>query len=140
MSRTVSEWIADHDDQAIPPRVKVRIFERDGGRCRACTVVIRGKVSPQYDHVIALANGGEHRETNLQLLCEPCHAGKTKADVAEKSRVYRKKAAHLGIKLRNGPPMPGSRASNIKRTINGPPIDRRTGKPLQSRRNVERQT
>ena len=141
MTRTVAEWIGRNDDTPVPPRVKVRVFKRDGGKCQACTAPIEGKLTPEYDHKVALANGGEHRETNLQLLCKPCHAAKTKADVAEKSRVYQKTAKHIGVKLRNGPPMPGSRASGIKRPMRGgPPIDRRTGKPFQSRRTVERQT
>jgi 5-methylcytosine-specific restriction enzyme A len=59
---------------------------------------IRGKLRAAYDHVKAIANGGENRETNLQLLCTPCHLLKTKIDVAEKSQVYHKKLKHLGIR------------------------------------------
>jgi 5-methylcytosine-specific restriction protein A len=139
MSRAVKEWIAKNDDQAIPRRVKVRVFKRDDGRCKICTTPVEGKL-PQYDHVIALANGGLHRETNLQLLCKPCHAEKTKADVAEKSKVYHKTAKDIGVKLRKGRPMPGTRDSGIKRPFFGPVINRRTGKPFSSRSSVERQT
>jgi 5-methylcytosine-specific restriction endonuclease McrA len=98
MSRATPEWIGASDDQAIPARVKVRIFDRCGGQCRNCTLPIRGKLRPAYDHIQALINGGSHRESNLQLLCVPCHAIKTKADVAEKSVTARKRAKHLGIK------------------------------------------
>jgi 5-methylcytosine-specific restriction endonuclease McrA len=98
MSREVPEWIGVSDDQAIPARVKIRIFDRHGGKCCACTLRIQGKLRPAYDHIQALINGGEHREHNLQLLCVPCHALKTKADVAEKSVTARKRAKHLGIK------------------------------------------
>jgi len=98
MTRAIDEWIANHDDQAIPPRVRVRVFDRYCGQCASCTRRIGGSVLPAYDHIIALINGGQNRESNLQLLCVPCHATKTKADVAEKSRVYRKRSAHLGIK------------------------------------------
>lgn len=98
MSRTVDEWIATDDNQAIPARVKVRIFDRAGGKCADCGLTIVGKLRPAYDHIQALINGGEHRESNLQLLCVLCHPIKTKADVAEKSRTYRKRVKHLGIK------------------------------------------
>jgi 5-methylcytosine-specific restriction endonuclease McrA len=98
MSRDVPEWIGSTDDQAIPARVKVRVFDRFDGKCCACTLLVQGKLRPAYDHIQALINGGEHREHNLQLLCVPCHALKTRADVAEKSVTARKRTKHLGIK------------------------------------------
>jgi 5-methylcytosine-specific restriction endonuclease McrA len=98
MSRSVAEWIAKNDDEAIPARVKVRVFEAFGGNCVSCTLAIRGATRPAYDHVQAIINGGEHRERNLQLLCVPCHAVKTRKDIAEKAIVYRKRAKHLGLK------------------------------------------
>ena len=122
MSRTVAEWIGRTDDEAIPLRVKVRVFERAGGRCPHCTLLIAGKLRPAYDHAIALINGGENRESNLQLLCVPCHAKKTKADVAEKSTVARKRQKHLGI--RKPSRFPGSRDSGWKRKMNGEVVRR----------------
>lgn len=124
MSRATEEWIASDDNQAIPARVKVRIFDRASGICADCTCLIVGKLRPAYDHKTALINGGQHREGNLQLLCVPCHAIKTKADVAEKSTVYRKRLAHLGLKPK-GRPMPGSKASGFRRRMNGQ-VERRT--------------
>ena len=98
MTRALPEWIGKHDDQAIPPAVRVRIFERFKATCPKCT----RKMEPgkwQMDHIKALINGGEHRETNLWPLCtSPCHSQKTKADVAEKSKNYRVRAKHNGIK------------------------------------------
>jgi 5-methylcytosine-specific restriction enzyme A len=105
MARTVDEWIASNDNQAIPARVKVRVFDRAGGVCAVCTLKVKGKLLPAYDHIQAFINGGEHRESNLQLLCVPCHAVKTGADLAEKSRVYRKRLKDLGI--RSAPKMRG---------------------------------
>lgn len=96
--REVPEWIADNDNQTIPARVKVRVFDRAGGKCAHCTLTIVGKLRPAYDHIQALVNGGEHRECNLQLLCVPCHAVKTRADVGEKSILARKRLKQIGIK------------------------------------------
>jgi hypothetical protein len=118
MSRELPEWIGANDDSAIPARVKVRVFERAGGRCLLCTLAIVGKLRPAYDHRIALINGGENREGNLSLLCVPCHAQKTAGDVAEKATVYRKRLSHLGLKPK-GRPFPGSKSSNIKMKIGG---------------------
>jgi 5-methylcytosine-specific restriction endonuclease McrA len=99
MSRELPEWIGKNDNEQIPPRVRVRIFERFGGRCNQCGIRIVGKVRPAFDHIIAIINGGSNRESNIQLLCaEPCHGQKTKSDVAAKSISYRKKLKAIGIK------------------------------------------
>ncbi len=98
MSRSTAEWIAKHDDEAIPPRVKLRIFQKFNKRCAACTLPIIGKLRPEYDHIRALVNGGAHREGNIQLLCSACHKVKTKADVAEKSDTRRKQLKAAGIR------------------------------------------
>lgn len=96
--RAVEEWIGATDDQAIPARVRVRVFWKHDGWCAKC-----GRVLPAgkwaCDHIVALANGGKHQESNLQPLCiSPCHSDKTKADVAEKSMIARKRAKHIGVK------------------------------------------
>lgn len=114
MTRTVPEWIASNDDAAIPPRVKLRIYERAEGRCSKCTVGVR---VGEYDHAIPLIIGGEHRETNLQLLCVPCHKGKTKLDVKLKAKVARVRKRHIGIKKPSR--FPGSRDSRFKKKIDG---------------------
>ncbi len=98
MARTVDEWIGRDDNQAIPARVRVRIFDKAGGACAICSRKIGGIVRPAIDHIIPIIAGGKNRESNLQLLCmSPCHAQKTKRDVAEKSMIARKHAKHLGI-------------------------------------------
>lgn len=97
MPRAVSEWIAKHDDQAIPPRVKLRIFERDGWACHICKQPIKVGETWQADHVIALANGGEHRERNLAPAHKHCHVAKTVIDVKVKAKIARVKKRALGI-------------------------------------------
>jgi len=98
MTRSVPEWISKHDNQAIPPRVRVRVFDRNGGRCHLTGRRIRAGEAWDCDHVVALANGGEHRESNLAPALKAPHREKTKADVAEKSLTARKRKKHLGIK------------------------------------------
>src|SRR6202040_2761338 len=97
MARELPEWIGKTDNAAIPPRVKLRIFERDGGRCHISGRVIRAGEVWDADHIIALCNGGSHRESNLAPALSALHRAKTADDVAEKAAVYRKRAKHLGI-------------------------------------------
>lgn len=97
MSRDVAEWIAKRDDSAIPPRVKDRIFKRCGEICHECGKPLNGRDKPEFDHIVALINGGRHAESNLQTLCRPCHGLKTVADVGEKSKVYQRRASDLGF-------------------------------------------
>lgn len=121
--REVPEWIGSNDDQTIPARVKVRIFERAEGKCQECGRPIAGSVRPAYDHIIPLIAGGGNRESNVQLLCvSPCHAAKTRADVAEKSVVARKRQKHLGI--RKPSRFPGSRDSAFKKKMDGSVVRR----------------
>ncbi len=124
MTRTVSEWIGATPDTAIPARVKVRVFDRQSGECAKCARPFRGKdAAPEYDHITALVNGGENRETNLQALCSWCHKDKTGHDVAEKATVYRKKAKAIGAKKPRNP-LPGSRGSALKRKVSGEVVRR----------------
>ena len=118
MTRSTPEWIGRDDDEPAPQRVRVRQFERDGGRCRSCGVTIRAGMAWQCDHIVALANGGANREQNLQTLCGPCHGLKTASDVAEKAISYRKRSKHIGA-ARSKRPMMGSRLSPWKHTMNG---------------------
>lgn len=122
MSRELPEWIGANDDQAIPARVKIRVFDAFGGRCAVCSLQIAGKLRPAYDHAVSLINGGENRETNLQLLCVPCHAIKTKTDVAEKSVTARKRSKHIGLKKPSR--FPGSRDSGWKKKMDGSVVRR----------------
>lgn len=118
MSRSVPEWIGKTDDDPVPPRVRLRVFERFEGVCCECTTKIVGK-KWICDHRKAIINGGENRESNLGPIHELCNLIKTAEDVLEKSINLRVKAKHLGLKRRKGPPMPGSRDSAFKRKIGG---------------------
>lgn len=95
MSRELPEWIGRTDDSAIPDRVKLRVYHKAKGHCAACGL---HWLNGQYDHVIPIILGGANRESNLQFLCVPCHAGKTKLDVKLKAKVARVRKRHLGIK------------------------------------------
>lgn len=116
-ARSTEEWIGATPDSAIPPRVRLRVFERAAGRCQSCTRKISPGDSWQADHVQALINGGQNRESNLQCLCGWCHKGKTAGDVAEKSRTARVKAKHAGVKPKSR--FACSKDSKFRKKING---------------------
>lgn len=50
--------------------------------------------------MVALANGGEHRESNLAPVLVEFHKVKTAEDVAEKAKVAKKRKTHLGIRAK----------------------------------------
>lgn len=58
--------------QQLSREAKLRIWEKDGGRCRNCG----SDRLLQFDHVIPLAMGGSNSEQNFQLLCDVCNQRK----------------------------------------------------------------
>lgn len=94
--RAVPEWIGKTPDSAIPPRVRLRVFERHGGVCHLSGRKIRAGDLWECDHVRALINGGEHRESNLAPALKDAHREKTNEDVALKSKIARVRLKHLG--------------------------------------------
>ncbi len=95
--RDVDEWIGKNDNQAIPILVRERVALRANRICKHCDRQTDDKLRPAIDHIISIGNGGPHRESNMQLLCVPCHAIKTKADMAQMTRNRRVSAKHMGI-------------------------------------------
>ena len=122
--RSVPEWIGDHDDQPPPDRVRLRVLTAFGKRCGACGLPITGRAWT-CDHIRALINGGENRESNLQPIGNKCCLKiKNQADVAEKSRTYKTQKSHYLPRKPKGRPMPGTKASGWKRKLDGSVVRR----------------
>ena len=117
--RGIPQWRGATPDTAIPPRVKRRVFDWAGGRCALCTRALTIRDGKCIDHIVALCNGGENSEGNLQLLCEPCHRTKSAVDVAEKAKVYALNMKHLGFHPASKRPMPHGKKSPTKRKMDG---------------------
>jgi len=98
-ARAVPEWIGANADTPVPPRVRVRVFDRKHGRCHICERSIRAGEKWTLEHLIALINWRAtteqphgNRESNLTVTCDWCLPEKNAADVAQKSKAYATRA------------------------------------------------
>lgn len=96
MSRSVDEWIGKTDNTMPPPRVRLRIFDAHGGVCHISKRKIRAGELWDLDHVLALCNGGENRESNLAPALRDKHREKTADDVKQRAKDDRVRAKHNG--------------------------------------------
>lgn len=58
--------------RGVSDEVRDRVFARDGDRCLKCGDFD----SLEVDHVVAIAVGGLHEESNFQTLCRTCNREK----------------------------------------------------------------
>jgi len=98
MSRSVPEWIGKTDDAKVPDSVNVRVFERYGGVCYLSGIKIESGMDWELEHILALCNGGEHRESNMAPALVAPHKDKTRADRRLKAKNDRVRKKHLGLK------------------------------------------
>lgn len=101
MARTVSEWIGKTHDAKVPVPVRQRIFKRFKGLCHICGGPIAGK-EWDADHIKALDDNGEHRESNLAPAHKPCHLGKTAKENSARAKAKRVEQKHSGARKPKG--------------------------------------
>ena len=122
--RAVPEWIGKTPDTPIPARVRLRVFDRYDGICHWSTRKINAGDVWHVDHVRAICNGGENRESNLApILAGNVHAQKTYEAAQEKARSDSIRMKQLGIR-KTTRPMPGSRDHWLKKPLNQNAIPR----------------
>lgn len=102
MARSVEEWIGRTDDAKVPPRVRLRIFERHNGICHISGRKIMPGEKWELEHVKALIHGGEHREGNLRPALVVPHKAKTAEEMAIKAKTDAIRKRHLGITVPAG--------------------------------------
>ena len=95
--RTVPEWVGSSPDAAIPKHVRLRIWDRCGGRCALTGKKLIPGDDFDFDHITALRDGGRHAEFNLQLVWRPAHREKTAREAGERAKADRIRAKHNGI-------------------------------------------
>lgn len=118
IGRSVKEWIGKTPDSAIPPRVKLRVFEAHGGICYLSGRKIRPGDEWDCDHIQALCNGGENRESNLAPALRTAHREKTAGDVKQRAKDDRVRKKHLGI-YKPKSRLPGSKGSGWRKKMDG---------------------
>jgi 5-methylcytosine-specific restriction protein A len=128
--RSVPEWIGASPDSAIPDRVKLRIWDREGGRCWLSGRKIMPGDAYDWEHKIALAlwtgEGHGNRESNIAPALRDKHREKTKQDVKAKAKSDRVRKKHLGIRKPSRLSGPGFRKAEPQRTASRPIIKRNT--------------
>lgn len=95
MTRTVEAWQGKTDDTAIPPRVRLRVWDREAGRCHRCARKIPVGDAWIIEHRVAIINGGANAEPNLCLSCSWCKPLKDVEDVAQKAKTYAVRSKHV---------------------------------------------
>lgn len=98
--RSVDEWVGATPNSKPPPHVVLRIFERHKGICHIACRKILGGEPWDVEHVKALRDGGENRESNMAPALRDKHRRKTAAENSERGDANQKKSKHLGIKGR----------------------------------------
>jgi 5-methylcytosine-specific restriction endonuclease McrA len=76
----------------------------------------------ELEHIVALANGGEHRESNMAPALVAPHKDKTRADRRLQAKLAKIRKRHIGI--RKPSRFPGSRDSRWKKRMDGTVVER----------------
>lgn len=104
---------------------RVRVFDRAAGLCHLCGQKIHVGQRWDVEHVKPLSMGGADDETNMQPAHASCHAGKTAAEAGPRAKADRIRARHLGIIAKPTRPIPGSKASGLRKRMDGS-VERRS--------------
>ena len=73
-----------------------------------------------FDHVNADSNGGKPTLDNCAAVCPACNMHKAyKHDTPRAAETKRKRDKHNGIHEAKGRPMPGTKASGLRKKLNG---------------------
>lgn len=103
---------------SITPKRRAEIFRDAGGICHLCDRKIAYGEPWDVEHPKALGLGGADDATNWKPAHVDCHAGKTRNDIRIMRKADRQMKSHTGIK-RSKNPMPGSRASGLRKRMDG---------------------
>lgn len=89
MPRKVDEWIGRNDDAMPPVSVYDRLWDKQDGKDAITGLPFQPGDRIVRDHIVPLADGGENRESNLQLITEETHKPKTAAEATARSKSRR---------------------------------------------------
>ena len=94
MPRKVAPWSGKTPDSPVPDRVKARIRAKQEGRCAITGLeLVPGFI--EYDHVLALKDGGANAEGNLQAVNSKPHKEKSALEAAVRAKVNAIASKHM---------------------------------------------
>ena len=103
-------------------RLKRQIWDLHDGKCCVCGFAIDFK--PWIiEHVVPLSMGGLDIIANMAPAHLGCARIKTAEEAGPRAKADRQRAAHVGARVARRP-MPGSRASGLKKKLNGEVVKR----------------
>ena len=101
-------------------KTKLERFKFCGGKCEACDVKLTPATGIEYDHDKPAAFQGDNSFSNCRCYCRNCHGTKTgKEDIPAIAKSNRTRAKYVGIKRHSSRPIPGSKASGVRKRMNG---------------------
>lgn len=98
---------------------RTRIFDDAKGKCCICKTQIHTGQKWIVEHPIPLWLGGPDDDTNRRPAHYGCAVKKTAGEAPVKAKSDRIRANHLGIKKSSNRPLPGTRASGIRKRMDG---------------------
>lgn len=113
--------------RSISTKERLRLFALHGGLCHLCYGRIDAtREAWEVSHDIPLELGGADDDANRKLAHAKCHRVQTSTiDIPRIAKAKRREARHLGAKAKSSRPMPGSKASGIRKRMDGT-VERRT--------------
>lgn len=103
--RSVVEWRGKTPDTwPPPPHVLLRILRLHDHTCYITKVKIPPGVTPEFDHIVELEDGGENRESNIAPVLPAAH--KVKSADARKRRAKADAAAKKAAGIKPEPVRP----------------------------------
>jgi 5-methylcytosine-specific restriction protein A len=61
-------------------KIRIAVFQRDNYLCQVCKRMGILREGTEIDHIVSISQGGSHNLSNLQAICEYCHAEKSKQE------------------------------------------------------------
>lgn len=113
--------------KALTPTQRLKMFESHKGMCVLCGAKIHAGERWIDEHLAPLSQGGSNDLSNRGPAHEACADTKTfgkDGDLATAAKLKRIKMRHLGIHKPKGRPLPGSKASGLKRRMDGTVVRR----------------
>lgn len=122
--RAVPQWVGRRPESMPGQIVLLRLYSKQDGKCACgCGMVMNlERDEIDCDHIVALIDGGENAEGNLQLLLRAHHRTKTKAEATARSREREHKAK--AFRHLDKPGFKTNRSGKFKKKMSGEVIPR----------------